>query len=747
MRTASLICVLLLAGVPAIRAQQTPAPVAAARPGTLVASCDVDCTWKLDGKEQGSLKKKEKANVPVALGEHLIEAASADGVYLWAKKVVFEKAEKKNVKIEMVQDSPWVDKNGLMWAPKDNGRDVNFEQARKYCSRYTNGPYTGWRLPHGYEVGVLMERFHHATVKDDPRAPLGDWVSVRARFLWLYEGSNLDTEGHVADGGDLTAHTNALCVRDVPVIAKPVPPVGPLAAAQATNNASAPARAGAPSSPVVAAGEDARVGTTKNISTETHPDVETYRNFRYPAASKESVTGAESDIAVFRAQVRQVLVTVDVYKIDNLWQSVERVGLRSSDFRVTVDGREVDVQYFHEVADPKIILLPGATLFAPTGRGAWALAQSRLLSSYGYYAFGFTPPESPEGVCHQIKVKLNGVPGNLSVLPSPTRYCYSSGEDPLAGTALGEDLEGKARDTEKGSLNLKVAAWPFYVAPNVAQLQINLSFPKDAIHQWLEKSMYYNVRTHVLGVIYGKDGKLAARFSDNYDQMTQSNHGVYDEFAPMQYVTELNLPPGEYTLKIALSDDKNFGTAQTPFRVDSYDGHSLGLSAIALTAHVRSLRDARFDVPQLPVIKPSPLVSQGVQYLPETAQAFDLHEPLYLYFELYEPGLQSPEEPSFEVQLASIPAPAGDASTPVSSAAPPKVEYRLRLVDAKSGAVAMDSGRLDAAKFLQQDSIVIPIGEKLNLGKLAKGCYRLEVQGFDSLGQQTPVRAEAFCVQ
>jgi hypothetical protein len=86
MKAASLICVLLLAGVPAIRAQQTPAPVAAAQPGTLVASCDVDCTLTLDGKEQVFLKKKEKTNVPVALGEHLVEAASTDGVYLWEKK-------------------------------------------------------------------------------------------------------------------------------------------------------------------------------------------------------------------------------------------------------------------------------------------------------------------------------------------------------------------------------------------------------------------------------------------------------------------------------------------------------------------------------------------------------------------------------------------------------------------------------------------------------------------------------------
>jgi hypothetical protein len=442
---------------------------------------------------------------------------------------------------------------------------------------------------------------------------------------------------------------------------------------------------------------------------------------------------------VFHTQTRQVLVRVDAFGSGNSGQNVE---LKTSDFNVTADGRAVDVQYFHEVITPPIMISAGSPYFELTGRGAWAMAQTRQLIAGNYYVLGFTPPESVEGVCHQIKVIIGHVPGNSEVLSSPTRYCYSHGEDPLAGTKLGNDLERSANDSTKEGIDLKVAAWPFYVAPNIAQLQVNLSFPKEAIHQWLENLTYYNVRAHVLGVIYGKDGKLAARFSDNYDQITLSTHGLYVDFAPMQYATELNLPPGEYTLKVALSDDKNFGTAQTSFRVDPYDGRSLGLSAIALTAQVRSLQNVRFDRPRLPVIKPSPLVSQGVQYLPETAQAFDLHEPLYLYFELYEPGLQTPDAPH-----ASTSASTNNVSTPVSSTAPPKVEYRLRLVSAQSGAVAMDTGRLDAAKFLQQDSIVIPIGEKLNLGKLAKGCYRLEVQGFDSLGQQTPVRAEAFCVQ
>ena len=42
---------------------------------------------------------------------------------------------------------PWVDPaTGLMWAGKDNGRDVNWRNATKYCRDLRLGGYADWRL-------------------------------------------------------------------------------------------------------------------------------------------------------------------------------------------------------------------------------------------------------------------------------------------------------------------------------------------------------------------------------------------------------------------------------------------------------------------------------------------------------------------------------------------------------------------------------------------------------------------------
>lgn len=41
----------------------------------------------------------------------------------------------------------WIDPaTGLMWAGKDNGRDVNWREATKYCRNLRLGGYADWRL-------------------------------------------------------------------------------------------------------------------------------------------------------------------------------------------------------------------------------------------------------------------------------------------------------------------------------------------------------------------------------------------------------------------------------------------------------------------------------------------------------------------------------------------------------------------------------------------------------------------------
>ena len=53
----------------------------------------------------------------------------------------------------------WIDPStGLMWARKDNGKDVRWKGAVKYCRNLRLAGYSDWRLPTVPELGAIYDR-------------------------------------------------------------------------------------------------------------------------------------------------------------------------------------------------------------------------------------------------------------------------------------------------------------------------------------------------------------------------------------------------------------------------------------------------------------------------------------------------------------------------------------------------------------------------------------------------------------
>ncbi len=46
----------------------------------------------------------------------------------------------------------------LMWAAKDNGRDIDWYSAQKYCENFRGGGYTDWRMPKKDELAELFDK-------------------------------------------------------------------------------------------------------------------------------------------------------------------------------------------------------------------------------------------------------------------------------------------------------------------------------------------------------------------------------------------------------------------------------------------------------------------------------------------------------------------------------------------------------------------------------------------------------------
>jgi hypothetical protein len=138
---------------------------------SLLVTTDLGCNWKLDGRPMGTLLVNDSKVVPVSPGEHVIESASTDGFttvrtevavgdeqklveielekkheqQLWMQRA---DAAKKQEQAEAAVNPTWTDPaTRLMWTKKDNGSDVDWNQAGEYCSNLKLAGYSNWRLP------------------------------------------------------------------------------------------------------------------------------------------------------------------------------------------------------------------------------------------------------------------------------------------------------------------------------------------------------------------------------------------------------------------------------------------------------------------------------------------------------------------------------------------------------------------------------------------------------------------------
>jgi hypothetical protein len=235
-----------------------------------------------------------------------------------------------------------------------------------------------------------------------------------------------------------------------------------------------------------------------------------------------------------------------------------------------------------------------------------------------------------------------------------------------------------------------------------------------------------------MGRTYAKDGSRPDGFSD-YDCCDFRYGAVPDWFVlrgpfranilntPARYERQIYLPPGEYDLRVVLSDGENFGRAEVPISVKGRGIRGLALSDIALSKRFREASAKSQDDSAKPAGSYVPLVSKGVEVTPTADTRFHKGDIFYFYFEVYEP--------------------------PHTEWPKPIVEANLRIVDAKTGAIVKASEPLDAASYVIPGNPIIPIGAGTDISKLPLGSYRLEIQATASTGQSTPWRSASFTIE
>jgi len=306
------------------------------------------------------------------------------------------------------------------------------------------------------------------------------------------------------------------------------------------------------------------------------------------------LTSKEQQCEVANAQTFVKLHPREVYAPADC-QDIEIRGLSAQDFQVFEDGVEQKLQSvtFERTQELDVRDNWGDHYeTSDTDTGRWSVLDRQLLGSYlpasavYFYSVAYVPPRSEAVSCHRVKVKVR----RKAFVYSRDQYCnvQYSFSDPLDGTKFGNQLAVQAVSAKDGKIALATQTGFVYTDTGIARVDIAIMFPWETLHrEWNDWKLSATIG--FLGMIYGRDGKLASRISDfgccPADHLNYHPHqGTREDgaFIPSRYETQVDLPPGNYTFRLLLSDGEKFGLAELPVTIDTFEGKSLTISSVML---------------------------------------------------------------------------------------------------------------------------------------------------------------------
>lgn len=456
---------------------------------------------------------------------------------------------------------------------------------------------------------------------------------------------------------------------------------------------------------------------------------------------------AAVDRSPIRVKVLEVVVPVVVldrshFRMhrDSLYQEDEVVsGLSQSDFRVFEDGLlrpiqrvALDVPRIRDVRDNVSHHLE----YSMTPRGIWSSPdlhpQSGMgsgVSPFSVYLVSYIPAPSPDGVCHQIKIKVKRRHATVYARGS---YCNTPHPltDPLQGTPVGEEMEKFAASSESGNFPVVGQVIPLLTGAGLNEMEIAVEFPWSAVkRKWKGVNLYANVA--VLGIIYDQDGAEVERFSDiastalwnfYHGPLPPDRQFLNDwEHAgiPNRYATQVKLSPGNYELRVVVTDGEKFGRMQSQLKVDAAPRQTLGISGIVLCDRIQSIPEGAQAAARAPQY--IPLSGNGFEFSPAADTHFARGDHLFGYFEIYVP--------------------------PEARALATAAKFEIRLVNADSGELKLDTGLRSAGSSSPTETGIVPISGEIPIGNLSPGRYRLTAQASDSSGKKTSWRQSCFVLE
>lgn len=120
------------------------------------------------------------------------------GTFIFVEDVAAARETARDGRFIAYEDGTVLDtKTNLTWAAKDNGRDINWANAKSYCENYRGGGYTDWRLPTQHElIGLLDANKSQKAECGIPTIHIAtDLIRLTCWWVWGSETRGSDASG------------------------------------------------------------------------------------------------------------------------------------------------------------------------------------------------------------------------------------------------------------------------------------------------------------------------------------------------------------------------------------------------------------------------------------------------------------------------------------------------------------------------------------------------------------------------
>jgi VWFA-related protein len=246
-----------------------------------------------------------------------------------------------------------------------------------------------------------------------------------------------------------------------------------------------------------------------------------------------------------------------------------------------------------------------------------------------YYILGFHSTNTArDGSYRHLTVKLNRSDVKIDYRPgyyAPADFQHQKTED--REQALTEQLQSDLPATD---VAVYLQALYFRLEGDRFFVPVSLIVPGSQIHS-VKNGDRDKANIDVMGQVKNAQGIIVGNVRDNVKLALDAAQQVQRK--NIQYSTGFTLAPGRYHLKFVVRENQTgaMGSFETDLQVPDLKKSPLKLSSIVLSSQ---------RVPNMAKKTVSPLVRDGVEWIPNVPHVFRQDQHLYFLYEVYDPTKQ-----------------------------------------------------------------------------------------------------------